>query len=909
MITVKEPNYRRKISRRFLHEGRQTEILFFIGDKVYTGVLADVSTKGLGILIHEKNVFAQPGDEITGLYIGKSEKEYLVKGLKVAYVIETMDNAIMRMGVTIVNEDIEKRLEEIFRLITEDRIIDIPKDINPEKIPSTRGHEHYTTEAVNSRLNWVRAVSGAKLENIAKTVFKSDAMAGNIENYIGAVQVPLGIAGPILVKGTYVNNYVPVPIATSEGALVGSISRGARACNLSGGVRVHVLKQVMLRAPLFICEDMDGALNLERWILNHESEIRDRAGSISSAARVTNINTFVFGSSLHVQFYYTTGDAAGQNMTTACTWFACEWIVDQIVNDDSIKLIDFFIEGNMSGDKKINYQNFINGRGVAVSAECHIPDSILQTLMRTDAKTLIKGWQGAQVAASRIGMMGVNGNFANVLAGIFTATGQDIACVHESSLGILSMREEKDGVTLTAYLPSLVIGTVGGGTGLPAQRECLEIMGCAGNGKQFRLAEIMVATCLALDLSTLSAICAKEFAQAHEKLGRNRSGFSKSDINVNFFNEMIHGQSFNVIGFKQIELKNNSGILSKILNQKTKGINNLFRYSLDIIKDQQKLSFPALLKIKSIDKETINISAGITRFLGEDKLSGMLEAYQQVFGFGNSHIHEIEFYNSIDREVLDFTPEVYGMKLESERGFGAVLLEDLSDFPYFDTMINLDGWPEEAIKTVLEGLSSIHSRYFDDFDSIPGSIKAEKIDFKIRANAKEFLKELTFSNRDYFPEFIPEKTLEAYNNFLENIGESLEKAGSFPMTLTHNDLNTGNICVRKPEDGYKLCAYNWEMLCFQNPQHDLAEFLIFAFNRLPQKEVLEGYIDYYIECLEGKTGKTFDRENFYEVLKINVLELATVRFNLYLLAHRILRFEFMERVYKNLVDFINIIID
>jgi hydroxymethylglutaryl-CoA reductase (NADPH) len=507
------------------------------------------------------------------------------------------------------------------------------------RIPKFPRKEHYTQKAIKARLEWAKHVSGAHLNNITHSIFNPENLAGNIENYIGSVQIPLGIAGPIFIKGMYVNEYMPIPIASTEGALVSSISRGGYTCNICGGIQTHVLRQTMLRAPAFFCKDMQGAINLEKWIMEHIDIIKAKAESVSSIARLQQIVPFLFGDSLHLRFYYTTGDAAGQNMTSACTWVACEWIVKQIRNIPSIKFYYYIIEGNMSGDKKVNIQNSIMGRGVAVTAQCYIPDKVLREVLRIPAKRLIRAWIEAEVGAQQIGMVGINVNFANVIAGVFTSTGQDIACVHESSSGTFKMREENEGILFTAHLPSLIIGTIGGGTKLPTQRDCLELMGCYGTGKLFRLAEIITATCLALDISTASAIVANEFVRAHENLGRNRPSEKLFSVQINekFINNMVFNKETIVEKLTKEKIEKHSGIISEIIQEKSHDIYGLFRCALTIRKMQGIEKISAILKNKASDNEIIDIGINLAKLSGEDTLPGLFESQNHFWFSQLSH--------------------------------------------------------------------------------------------------------------------------------------------------------------------------------------------------------------------------------------------------------------------------------
>ena len=385
----------RQSSRTYYHDQRQPLVFLFFDGKTYTGMISDVSRNGLGIVTAE-NPEVNQGDYIPLMYLGKPESEYAINGLRVVQVTKDHDTKHLRIGVVAPNEKTKMLLNEIIKSLNQTKPSQTSEELNHQEIPYFTGDEHYSEAAVSARLNWARGVSGASLQNIEKSILNPESLPGNIENYIGAVQIPVGLAGPILVNGTYTNGYVPVPIATTEGALVSSINRGARVCNNSGGVTVAVTRQSMIRAPVFFCEDMAGAINLERWIHANFEKIREKTNSVSSVGRLTDIETFVFGASVTARFRYTTGDAAGQNMTTACTWYACEWLIREIKDDKSIKYVNYLVEGNMSGDKKANAQNFVVGRGTSVTATIHVPGKILRDILRIDPDMFNESGRGGQ---------------------------------------------------------------------------------------------------------------------------------------------------------------------------------------------------------------------------------------------------------------------------------------------------------------------------------------------------------------------------------------------------------------------------------------------------------------------------------------------------------------------------------
>jgi Hydroxymethylglutaryl-CoA reductase len=892
-------------SRIFYHKGRPPAVFFFIDGKTYTGTLVDASQNGLGIITADNPVVNQ-GDYISLMYLGKPESEYAINGLRVAQITKDRDTKLLRIGIVAPSEKTVMQLNEIIKSLTQVKPAQTHGNHNPKKIPYFEGAQHYSEAAVSARLNWARSVSGAALHNIEKSILDPGSLSGNIENYVGAVQIPIGLAGPVLVNGTYTNDYVPIPIATTEGALVSSINRGAMVCNKAGGVHVAVTRQSMVRAPVFFCEDLPGAINLDRWIHNNFDKIREKTNSVSSVGRLTNIDTFVFGSTVHAQFRYTTGDAAGQNMTTACTWFACEWLIREIQHDRSIKYVNYIIEGNGSGDKKVNVQNFIAGRGTSVTATIHVPNKILKDTLRIDPELFIRQIDAASVSALHIGMTGCNINFANVIAGVFAATGQDIASVNESALGIFRSMKEGDGITFTVSLPSLVIGTVGGGTKLPTQRDCLELMGCYGPGKLFRFAEILAATCLALDISTSAAISTNEFVMAHERLGRNRPAkkLTKDSINNAFLASLITDQNISVLSFKEKPLLQDASIITKLLQDRSKSIVGIFRYELTVQNGDGEENKSTILKLKPADHYIVEIGAGLARLSGDDTLPGLFESQAHIFGFNDSNKREVEFYRMARKEILRYVPKIYGSKIDKERELFAILMEDLSTLSHIDSANDIFKWDDQSIKTVLNDMAGMHAVYLNDRAAVPEEMLANTLNKEKLCGAYKFLCDLTDHNARQFPEMLNESCKQIYFDFLDHLSDRIDEMNVFPMTLTHNDFNSRNICLRDETEDVRLVVYDWELACYQNPQHDLIEFLVYVLPEKTSKKTIDEYAEYYLTGLEEKTGLSFSRPEFHRVLHLNAVERGLVRFNLYLLSHTIVKFDFMERVYGNLVNFI-----
>lgn len=380
-------------------------------------------------------------------------------------------------------------------------------------------------KAAEIRRQYLERITGARLENIGKTALDFNALVGrNIENPIGAVQVPLGVAGPLLVRGDYASGYYYIPLATTEGALVASVNRGAKLVTESGGARVKVLRDGMTRAPLFKLPSVADAVEFVEWTLRNFEEIKRAAESTTRFGKLREIQPFIVGCYVWLRFVFTTGDAMGMNMVTIATDAAVRYVQEKYPEAKLVAL-----SGNVCVDKKPNAINFILGRGKTVVAEAVVRRDSLGRLGVTP-----EGVHSVNVGKNLLGSAlahsyGFNAHFANIIAAIFIATGQDVAQVVESSMGITVTEPRDDGLYISVFLPSLEVGTVGGGTSLPTQREALELLGVAGPGSPpgvnaLKLAEIVAAAVLAGELNLLVALARNELAQAHIKFARAREG-------------------------------------------------------------------------------------------------------------------------------------------------------------------------------------------------------------------------------------------------------------------------------------------------------------------------------------------------------------------------------------------------
>ncbi|MCP4897538.1 MAG: hydroxymethylglutaryl-CoA reductase [bacterium] len=378
--------------------------------------------------------------------------------------------------------------------------------------------DNHTAEIVEKRRRFVEEFTGASLEHVSSYSFPPEATKGNIENFTGIAQVPIGVAGPIRVNGEHAQGDFLVPLATTEGTLVASYNRGIKVLNLAGGVTATVQDDRMQRAPVFVFDSAREARCFRDWVLANMEGIRTAAEATSSIAKLLDIDTFLSNKFAYLRFNYETGDAAGQNMVGRATFAACSWMLDRVDNVRS-----FFLESNLATDKKHSQINIMRTRGKRVTAEAVIPREILIQHMRVEPESLHYHSSIANVGAFLSGANNNGCHSPNGITAMFIATGQDVANVAESSSGIIytELTENRD-LYMSLTIPSLIVGTYGGGTALATQRECLELLGCVGRNKVKKLAEIIAGVALAGEISLGSAISSLDWVSSHEKYGRNR---------------------------------------------------------------------------------------------------------------------------------------------------------------------------------------------------------------------------------------------------------------------------------------------------------------------------------------------------------------------------------------------------
>jgi hydroxymethylglutaryl-CoA reductase (NADPH) len=393
----------------------------------------------------------------------------------------------------------------------------------PPHLPAGSVH---TAEAVEKRRRLLAAqgLDTARLAGAGAEPRPED-LAGNIENLVGFARVPVGVIGPLRINGANARGDFYVPLATSEGALVASCHRGACAVSQAGGVTALCLTESVSRAPCFVFDGVVEAGRFLSWALPRVDSLQEIVARTSGHCRLLDVKTALSGKEVHLIFEFSTGDAAGQNMVT----LAAEAICREFAANSPVAPRRWYVEGNMSGDKKASMMSFTFARGKSVVAEAVIPAKILKRFVHAAPEDLVRYWQVSMLGGVQSGSIGVQGHYANALAALFIACGQDAACVAEAAVGLTRMDVTDGGdLYVSVKLPSLTVGTVGGGTALPTARECLEMLGCYGQGRARKFAEICAATVLAGEVSIIGSMAAGDFARAHQEHGRKGTGEDKA---------------------------------------------------------------------------------------------------------------------------------------------------------------------------------------------------------------------------------------------------------------------------------------------------------------------------------------------------------------------------------------------
>ena len=370
----------------------------------------------------------------------------------------------------------------------------------------------YLPEDTAARKRWVKDFSGVYLDD--SVTDNVEDLQGIIENQVGFLKIPMAVVGPMIIDGDYARDEFCVPLCTLEGTLAMSMNRGMYASSLSGGTRVKHFRQELSRAPVFIFDNIKESGEFQTWVNNNEQKIIEIADSTTNHGKVLRIDQYTVQNYVVLDLVMDTSNAAGQNMVTLAAQVACEFIHKHTK-------YDYFLESNINSDKKASVRNMLLGRGHGVTAETTIKNSVMKRILKMDPDILFDAWSFYPIVSSMAGIHGNGLHVSNALTAIYLATGQDTACVAENSIGHIGLEKRQEGLKFKLTLPSLTIGTVGGGTRLKMQNKNLELLGCnQGEYSSRKLAEIIAGATLALEISLICAIGSHTWSDAHMKYGR-----------------------------------------------------------------------------------------------------------------------------------------------------------------------------------------------------------------------------------------------------------------------------------------------------------------------------------------------------------------------------------------------------
>ncbi|WP_423744194.1 hydroxymethylglutaryl-CoA reductase (NADPH) (plasmid) [Haladaptatus sp. SPP-AMP-3] len=378
--------------------------------------------------------------------------------------------------------------------------------------------DHDTAAAARRKL--LESETDATLETTGEYAFPAENAENNIENMVGAIQVPLGVAGPVSVSGGSADGEYYLPLATTEGALLASVNRGCSVIDSADGADARVTKNGMTRAPVFRVQGITEAEEVVNWVRDNRDALAETAESTTNHGELLDVTTYVVGDSVFLRFVYDTKDAMGMNMATIATREAAS-LVEEETPASLVAL-----SGNLCTDKKPSAINAVEGRGRSVTADVHIPRETVEERLHTTPEAIEEAnTRKNLVGSAKAGSLGFNAHAANVVAAAFLATGQDAAQVVEGSNAITTVEAREDELYASVSIASLEVGTVGGGTKLPTQAEALDVLGLRGGGDPAgnnadALAEIITVGALAGELSLLAALASRHLSSAHEELGR-----------------------------------------------------------------------------------------------------------------------------------------------------------------------------------------------------------------------------------------------------------------------------------------------------------------------------------------------------------------------------------------------------
>ncbi|MCK0179701.1 phosphotransferase [Flavobacteriaceae bacterium S0862] len=745
------------------------------------------------------------------------------------------------------------------------------------------------------------------LDTLSKDIrkdLKSESIAlsqiqNNIESFIGTVEIPLGLIGPLLfIDKKNTPELVHCAVATSEGALVASMNRGAKAISESGGFEAHIVHQKMVRTPMYTFKRLSESIAFDEWIKSNFKKIKFQAQMHSNHAELLEISSVIIGKIVHLKFVYSTSDASGQNMTTSCTWNACLWIEENFEIETSIEILNFVIEGNGASDKKVSFYAMQNGRGCHVISECFLKNEVIEKTLRTNAKDMFNSYNHSLSISRLDGMVGHNVNVANAIAGIYASTGQDLACIHESSIGILQIELTKEGLYLSLVLPNLVVGTVGGGTHLPVPSRILELMGCKGAGKVERFAKLIAGFALSIEISTLAAIVSGQFARAHQKLGRNKpvKWLLRSEVNSDFikthtpfFTSQIASVSFN----KEIHIEN--GILTDLTKKITKKAIGFIQANIHTTDEKE---YPILLKSKALGKEVLDGLHFMASNVSVD-LADILAKHYHALEYKDNHTKELDVYEALQNINYQFMPVLYGTKKDRGREIYMILMERLAseNMLLINSELTPEKWTNSIIKNTIDSIHIVHSNFEYETNKIE-SVQAFDV-----TKALELYSAFVALNRKDYDYLNADYCFDQLTDYINDWGKKGYQPKS-KLTLIHNDFNPRNIAIRTNGDP---CIYDWELSTYGIPQRDIFELLAFTLTPNFEKTELVDVLKHHFNLMQSINTEDYSWSDYLYDFKLGGQAFLISRVSFYLTGSILMNYPFIERVFAtsfNILDMI-----
>ncbi|MEL6536955.1 MAG: phosphotransferase, partial [Bacteroidota bacterium] len=672
-------------------------------------------------------------------------------------------------------------------------------------------------------------------------------------------------------------------------ALVASMNRGARVVSSSGGFTSQVHHQRMVRCPMLLFDTPQEAQQFQHWIVGQIPSIRQEAERHSNHSQLLELKPVVLQQAVHLRFVYTTGDASGQNMTTTCTWHALLWIKKQFEQETGISPRRFVIEGNGSGDKKVTQYNQQHGRGLHVEAHCTLAEPHIRKILRTTPEAFLECFHASRELCRQDGMVGYNINVANAVAALFVATGQDLGSIHESAVGVLDVQPSAEGgLAFTLTLPNLVVGTVGGGTHLPKQREALALMDCLGQGKISRFGQLIAGFALALEISTFAAIVGGHFAAAHEKLGRNKpkAWITPAQLNTSFIRQGLHASlpAAQLTEATRADVSHmEDGILMGLAHTVSRKVLGFHRFQLHWQDSSTPLPKDLLIKSKPLGHEAVE-GLHVMASAVDPELAHLLLAHQDSLEYARTHLKEIQLYQHIHQLGLGITPTYYGHLCLPQQEVYMLFQEYLppGQVRLMDSQNEPEQWDPASIRKALDAIHRAHR-------SIQPSQLPAVPPFDVQAAHPLYARFVQIIQEEYQDTALAGAS-QMLSSWLQDLQAGAASTG-VDRCVIHNDFNPRNVALRS---NGQICIYDWELATLNLPQRDVVEFLSFVLPPDFSPAQLQQHLRYHTQ----QWADRYTQQQVQAALRYALKEYVITRLLFYLTGRIVVDFGFAERVFR-----------